>query len=195
MNLAQLAENALERLGERKSLVFNGKEHSNVQLFDYSRRLHTSFNNLGMKRGSNIVLCLMNDPLIYPVFQGIFRTGGTAIPVMFLLAASEVRYILMDSKAEGIVTDTLNADKIREAAQGLDHVKWIVVLGGEDNPDITIQEYALETLSEQEIIDFMKSETSSFKVPSKIHIIDALPKNPVGKILKRELREIALTIH
>ena len=27
MNLAQLAENAIERLGERKALVFNGKEY------------------------------------------------------------------------------------------------------------------------------------------------------------------------
>jgi acyl-CoA synthetase (AMP-forming)/AMP-acid ligase II len=116
MNLAQLAESALERLGERKSMVFDGKEYRNVQLFDYSRRLHTAFNDLGVKRGSNIVLCLMNNPLVYPVFEGIFRTGGTVIPVMFLLTAPEVRYILMDSKAEGIVTDPLNADKIREAA-------------------------------------------------------------------------------
>jgi len=50
------------------------------------------------------------------------------------------------------------------------------------------------TLSGQEIADFMKKETSSFKVPKKIHIIDALPKTPVGKILKRELREKALTL-
>jgi long-chain acyl-CoA synthetase len=127
MNLAKLAENALERLGERKSIVFDGKEYRNVQLFDYSRRLHTAFDDLGMKRGDNIVLCLMNDPLIYSVFGGIFRTGGTAIPVMFLLSAPEVRYILMDSSAEGIITDPLNVEKIREAAQGLDHVKWIVV--------------------------------------------------------------------
>ncbi len=51
-----------------------------------------------------------------------------------------------------------------------------------------------ETLSEHEIIDFMKSETSSLKVPSKIYIIEALPKNPVGKILKRELRKLALNM-
>ena len=49
-------------------------------------------------------------------------------------------------------------------------------------------------LSVPEIIEFMKSQTSSFKVPSKIHFIDALPKNPVGKILKRELREQALKL-
>ena len=50
------------------------------------------------------------------------------------------------------------------------------------------------TLSEQEIINFMKTETSSFKVPSKIHFLEALPKTPVGKILKRELRKKALSM-
>ena len=153
MNIAKLAENTLERLGERKTMVFDGKEYTNLQLFDHSRRLHTAFKDLGTKRGSNIILCLMNNPLIYPVFEGIFRTGGTAIPVMFLLTAPEVRYILMDSKAEGIVTDQLNADKIREAADGLDHVKWIVVLGGEDDADASIKEFALETLLKAEITE------------------------------------------
>ena len=114
MNLAELAESTIERLGERKSMVFNGKEYTNLQQFDYSRSLHTAFYDIGVKKGTNIVLYLMNDPLIYPVFGGIFRTGGTAIPVMFLLAAPEVRYILKDSKAEGFITDSLNLDKIRE---------------------------------------------------------------------------------
>ena len=41
MNIAKLAESTLERLGERKTMVFNGKEYTNLQQFDYSRRLHT----------------------------------------------------------------------------------------------------------------------------------------------------------
>jgi long-chain acyl-CoA synthetase len=95
MNLAQLAESSIETIGKTKSLVFDGKEYTNVQLFDYSCCLHTALSSLGVKKDSNIILCLMNHPLIYPVFGGIFRTGGTAIPVMFLLTAQEVRYILI----------------------------------------------------------------------------------------------------
>jgi long-chain acyl-CoA synthetase len=146
MNLAQLAENTIEKIGETKSLVFDGKDYINVQLFDQSCRLHTAFSGLGMKRESNIVLFLMNHPLVYPIFEAIFRTGGTAIPVMFLLSELEIRYILTDSQAEGIVTDRLNLQKIREAARGLDHIQWIIVLGGENNPDASPPEYALEFL-------------------------------------------------
>jgi long-chain acyl-CoA synthetase len=155
MNLAQLAENALERLGESKSLVFDGKEYTNVQLFDHSCRLQTAFSGRGMKKGSNIVLFLINHPLIYPVFGGIFRTGGTAIPVMFLLTAQEIRYILMDSQAEGIITDPLNLEKIREATQGLDHIKWVMVLGGENNPNNSPPEYALEPFLKEEKTDHL----------------------------------------
>jgi long-chain acyl-CoA synthetase len=151
MNLAQLAESSLERLGERKSLVFDGRVYSNVELHDQSKRLHTAFSNLGIKRGSNVVLFLMNHPLVYPVFEGIFRTGGTAIPVMFLLTTPEIRFILQNSMAEAVVTDPMCVDRIREAAKGLDHLKWIIVLGGEDNTAGTPPEYSLETLLQEEM--------------------------------------------
>ena len=150
MNLAQLAESAIDRLGEAKSLVFDEKEYTNVQLFDYSCRLHTAFIALGMKKNFNVVLFLMNHPLVYPVFEGIFRTGGTAIPVMFLLTAQEIRYILIDSRAEGIITDSLNLEKVREAIQGLDHVKWVIVLGGKDNSKNSPPEYPLEPLLKEQ---------------------------------------------
>jgi long-chain acyl-CoA synthetase len=46
-------------------------------------------------------------------------------------------------------------------------------------------------LAEKELIDFMRAQLSSFKVPSKFYFIDTLPKSLVGKVLKRELRERA----
>lgn len=146
MNLAQLLESAPDKVGEYMSLDFDGQQFTNVQIIDQSKCLHRSFTDIGMGKGSNIVVCMMNHPLIYPALGGIFRTGATAIPVMFMLMTPEVRYVVTDSKAEGIVTDALNLEKVREASAGLDHVKWIMVLGGEDNPSASPPEYKLETL-------------------------------------------------
>ena len=151
MNLVELAEHAIQEHGEHKSLIFDNKTYTNVQLFDDSRRLHTAFSRMGIGRGSNVVLCMVNHPMIFPVFGSIFRCGATAIPIMFALSAPEIRYILSDSGAEGVVTDTMCLDRIREAARGLDHIKWIVVLGGEDNVDGTPREYALEPFLANEI--------------------------------------------
>jgi acyl-CoA synthetase (AMP-forming)/AMP-acid ligase II len=40
-----------------------------------------------------------------------------------------------------------------------------------------------------ELIDFAKSSLAGFKAPKVIHIMNELPKTPVGKILRRVLRE------
>jgi acyl-CoA synthetase (AMP-forming)/AMP-acid ligase II len=41
----------------------------------------------------------------------------------------------------------------------------------------------------EELIAFAKSSLARFKVPKVIHIMNELPKTPVGKILRRVLRE------
>jgi long-chain acyl-CoA synthetase len=48
-----------------------------------------------------------------------------------------------------------------------------------------------QTASEQEIIDYCRSQIAVFKCPRKIVFRDALPKNNTGKVLRRELREEA----
>src|ERR1700688_901863 len=44
-------------------------------------------------------------------------------------------------------------------------------------------------VSIEELIEFPRSRIGGFKVPRSIDFVDALPRNPAGKILKRELRK------
>ena len=73
---------------------------------------------------------MMNHSLLYPVMQGIFRTGGTAIPVMPQAAAAELRYVLADTEAQFIVTDVERLPTVREAVAGLRHVSGDSDSGG-----------------------------------------------------------------
>jgi acyl-CoA synthetase (AMP-forming)/AMP-acid ligase II len=43
--------------------------------------------------------------------------------------------------------------------------------------------------SPDELIEFARTRIARYKVPRSVDFIDALPRNPSGKILKRELRE------
>ncbi len=45
------------------------------------------------------------------------------------------------------------------------------------------------TTKEQHLIDFCRNRIAIYKAPRSVEFIDALPKNPAGKVLKRELRE------
>ena len=47
-----------------------------------------------------------------------------------------------------------------------------------------------QELTESTVIDFATAKITPFKAPSKIKFVDALPKSLVGKILKKELRNM-----
>jgi acyl-CoA synthetase (AMP-forming)/AMP-acid ligase II len=44
------------------------------------------------------------------------------------------------------------------------------------------------TVTVDELLDRCRTQLAKFKVPKEITFIDALPRNPSGKVLKRELR-------
>ena len=44
-------------------------------------------------------------------------------------------------------------------------------------------------VSEDEVKKFVKENLANYKVPRQVIFIDELPRNPTGKILKRELKE------
>jgi acyl-CoA synthetase (AMP-forming)/AMP-acid ligase II len=66
---------------------------------------------------------------------------------------------------------------------GVPSQKW-----GEDVKAIVVRKPDTE-LTEAEIIAFCGERLAGFKRPRSVDFIDALPKNPSGKVLKRELRE------
>jgi len=46
-----------------------------------------------------------------------------------------------------------------------------------------------QTIEEKEIIDFCKQSMANYKIPKNILFVEALPRNPSGKILKNVLRK------
>lgn len=76
-------------------------------------------------------------------------------------------------------------------------VAEVVVFGVPDDHWGERVEAALELRAgcaavEQDLIDFCKIEIGSIKAPKCVHIVEALPRSPVGKVLRREARAQAL---
>ncbi|HEV3056398.1 MAG TPA: AMP-binding protein, partial [Solirubrobacteraceae bacterium] len=47
-----------------------------------------------------------------------------------------------------------------------------------------------ETLSEDDVREFVKQNLARFKVPRDVLFLEELPRNPSGKVLKRQLRDM-----
>jgi long-chain acyl-CoA synthetase len=48
-----------------------------------------------------------------------------------------------------------------------------------------------ETATAQDLMDYACDHLARYKTPKDVVFLDALPKNPIGKILKKDLREMA----
>lgn len=147
-NLADLAEDSAQRLGERSIYEIDERQFTNWQLLDHARRIQAALVEFGLKRGDRVVVLMMNHELIYPLMQGVFRAGGTAIPVMPQAAAAELRYVLADTEARFVVTDVERLPTVREAVAGLPHVRRILVQGHADHAEKHPPETALGSLLE-----------------------------------------------
>jgi len=82
------------------------------------------------------------------------------------------------------VEDAVYLDKrVQEVAViGLPDPKWVEVVTA-----IVVLKPG-ETMTEQELIAHCRNELATFKCPKKVFFVEALPKTPTGKILKREMR-------
>ena len=65
---------------------------------------------------------------------------------------------------------------------GVAHPKWV------ETPVAVVVPNG-EPPAEEELIEFAKSHLASYKKPTRVLYVDALPRNAAGKILRRELRD------
>jgi fatty-acyl-CoA synthase len=90
--------------------------------------------------------------------------------------------------------ENLFPGEIEELLLTHDAVEEAAVIGVED-PDFGQRLAAFVALrpghsvSEDEVKEFVKHNLARYKVPREVHFIDQLPRNPSGKVLKRQLRE------
>jgi long-chain acyl-CoA synthetase len=108
----------------------------------------------------------------------------------------EERYLfIVDRKKDMVISGGVNIytkevetvlyrhPAVREAAVfGLPDDEWGEIVTA------AVSLRAGQAVGENELIDFCKGCLASFKKPKRVVFLDELPKNPSGKILKRELR-------
>ncbi|MBI2217817.1 MAG: long-chain fatty acid--CoA ligase [Candidatus Rokubacteria bacterium] len=125
MNLARLGEKNLARYGEYVSLVFEGREVTNVDQQRAANRLANALHRRGIAPGDRVAVMLLNCPEVMQSYTGILKTGGVIVPIIFLLNPEEVRHVLTDSGARVLITAPDLAWKVEGWAG------QVVLVGGE----------------------------------------------------------------
>jgi long-chain acyl-CoA synthetase len=104
---------------------------------------------------------------------------------------------IVDRKKDLIIVSGFNVypNEVEEAITAHDKVMEAAVIGVSDaKTGEAVRAYVVkrdETLTEQEVIAHCRTVLTGYKMPAKIVFRDELPKSPIGKILRKELRKEA----
>ena len=127
-NLALLAEQWHERIGDYPMIHFEGTWHSSADILDRAARVAGGLRELGVQPGDRVVVLTMNTPEVYVTYHALWRSGAVVTPVIFLQTPPEMRHILEDSGAKAAVVTPELLPLIRAASEGLD---LTVIVAGE----------------------------------------------------------------
>jgi long-chain acyl-CoA synthetase len=106
---------------------------------------------------------------------------------------------IVDRKKDVIIVSGFNVypNEIEEQIAKVNGVKEVGVIGlPDEKTGERVCAYIVTTsgpISEQQIVDHCQRDLARYKLPKSIVFVDELPKSPVGKILRRELRRIAMS--
>ncbi|HQU12827.1 MAG TPA: acyl-CoA synthetase [Thermodesulfobacteriota bacterium] len=98
--------------------------------------------------------------------KDMIKTGGENVPSREVEEA-----IYLDKRVQEV------------AVIGLPDPKWVEVVAA-----VVVLKPG-ETMTEKELIGHCRNELAAFKCPKRVIFVDALPKTPTGKILKRMMRD------
>ncbi len=129
-HLGRLTERTLDRLGDHRSMFFEGTWHTSGGIFERARRVSAGLRDLGVGPGDRVVLVMANCPEVGILYQAIWRAGAVTTPVVFLVSADELAHIVRNSEAVAVATTPEWLPKIEAALAGLDLP--VIVVGDAD---------------------------------------------------------------
>ena len=145
-------------------------------------------------KGDNVMMGYLNRPeaTAETIINGWLLTGDMGY------MDEEGFLFIVDRKKDLIISKGINIypKEIEQIIDNFPGVKASAVIGipDEHSGEIPVAYIELEDEADKERFDtmtlkrYLREHLANYKVPRHIHIIDELPKNATGKVLKRELK-------
>jgi long-chain acyl-CoA synthetase len=123
--------------------------------------------------------------------DGWFATGDIAV------MSADGFFTIVDRKKDMVLVSGFNVypNEVEEVIAQMDAVLEVAVIGV---PDATtgeaVRAYVVpnpehgDAVDVAQIIAHCKAQLTSYKVPKQIEVRDELPKSPVGKVLRKDLK-------
>jgi long-chain acyl-CoA synthetase len=131
MNLAELPLREIERFGEHVSVIFKGREFTNMEMRKTALRLANALKSLGIEKGDRVIIQIPNCPEVYNSFQAVYTIGAVVVPINFMVGDAETAYIYKDTEAKAVISSKIFLPKIQNCRKDVPSLKHIILIDSE----------------------------------------------------------------
>jgi 3-oxocholest-4-en-26-oate---CoA ligase len=139
LNIADLAEHAIDAVPDRIALISGDEQITYAQLEEKANRLAHYLIDQGVKKDDKVGLYCRNRVEIVIAMLGIVKAGAILVNVNFRYVEGELRYLFDNSDMVALVHERQYADRVANVLPDTPDVKTILVV--EDGSDLDYQRY------------------------------------------------------
>jgi acyl-CoA synthetase (AMP-forming)/AMP-acid ligase II len=92
-------------------------------------QLASHLDALGIRDGDRVGIAARNSPDYLVALTGLFKMGGVPFNINYRYRAAEIRHLLAETRARGVIADAEFAGPVRAAAAGLPDCGALVMIG------------------------------------------------------------------
>jgi fatty-acyl-CoA synthase len=148
----QVRRHALMK-GDAPALRFGGVETSWRRLDERTHAFAAALHRRGVAFGDRVMVLMLNRSEYVEVVLGANLIGAIAVPVNFRMAPAEVGFLVADSGARWIVTETALAPLAAGVAAATGSIDGIITVGKADASQLAFEDLMAEDASDLPDID------------------------------------------
>lgn len=149
-NLGTLVD-SFEKRGEKTAIIIKEHKISYEDLYHKATDLSKSLERLGVERGDHIAVWMPNNRFFHQVFFAITSLGAVMVPINTRYKPHELKYILNDSDAKGLIMvdeflDIDYVEMVEKVREDVPDLEFVATTG--ETPDLNIKTMTMEEFSE-----------------------------------------------
>jgi len=139
LNIADLAEHAIDAVPDRIALISGDEKLTYAQLEEKANRLAHYLIDQGVQKDDKVGLYCRNRIEIVIAMLGIIKAGAILVNVNYRYVEGELRYLFDNSDMVALVHERQYSDRVANVLPDTPNVKTILVV--EDGSDLDYQRY------------------------------------------------------
>jgi len=139
LNIADLAEHAIDAVPDRVALISGDEQLTYAQLEEKANRLAHYLIDHGVQKDDKVGLYCRNRIEIVIAMLGIVKAGAILVNVNYRYVEGELRYLFDNSDMVALVHERQYADRVANVLPDTPNVKTVLVV--EDGSDVDYQRY------------------------------------------------------